>query len=412
MSTPEHVLIAGGGLAGASAAFALRKRGFGGRVTIVSDESRPPYERPPLSKTYLRGETPLDEAFVRPLAKYAAQGVELLSGRRAVGLDGAARRLTLDDGTALPYDALLLATGSDPRRLEVPGADLPGVHYLRRADNADAIRAAAAAGRAVAVVGGGWIGSEVAASLRQIGQDVTLITSSGRPLERVLGPEVADIYATLHLEHGVRLLAGHVVAVEGTDWVTGLALADGQHLAADLVVLGVGAAPRLELARQAQLELVEGGVRVDADLRTSVPNIYAAGDIAAVWSPRYDRYLRVEHWDNAKRQGTAVAADIIGEGEAYTRTPYFYSDQFELGMEYRGFASAWDRVVIRGDVAKREFLAFWLDDGVVQAAMNANVWDSAKELGRLVGSREPVDAERLADPSFPLADLVAVAEAA
>jgi 3-phenylpropionate/trans-cinnamate dioxygenase ferredoxin reductase subunit len=412
MSTPERVLIAGGGLAGASAAFALRKRGFEGDVTIVSEEALPPYERPPLSKTYLRGETPLEQAFVRPLAQYAAQRIELLSGRRAVALDVESRRLTLDDGGALPYDALLLATGSDRRRLEVPGADLPGVHHLRRADDADAIRAAAAAGHAVAVVGGGWIGSEVAASLRQLGHKVTLITSSGRPLERVLGREVADIYGALHLEHGVRLVAGRVVEVEGTDRVTGLRLADGQRVPAEVVVVGIGAAPRIELARQAGLDLVEGGVRVDAYLRTSVPAVYAAGDIAAVWSPRYDRYLRIEHWDNAKRQGSAVAANIVGEGEAYTRTPYLYSDQFRLGMEYRGFASAWDRVVTRGDVAKREFVAFWLADGVVQAAMNANIWDSSKELGRLVSSGVAIDAARLADPSVPLADLVEVAEAA
>ena len=404
MSGPDSVVIIGGGLAGATAAFALRKEGFSGRVVLVGEEDEAPYERPPLSKEYLRGETSLEEALVKPAAAYEAEGIELLRGRRAVTLDLTTRKVRLHDGTELPYDALLIATGAAPRQLTATRAYLPGIHYLRTAGDADSLRRAAAEAASVAVIGGGWIGSEVAASLRQLGHDVTLISNRPRPLERVLGPDVAEVYQALHLEHGVSLVSGHVAALEGERRVEGLRLSDGRQIPADLVVAGVGAIPRLKLAMRGGLELRDGGIAVDEYLRTSAPNIYAAGDVAAAWHPHYGRRLRVEHWDNAIRQGRAAAANILGAHKPYERIPYFYSDQFDLGMEYRGYAPEWEQVIIRGDVAKRRFHAFWLVDGRVKAAMNANLWDDGKSLRQLVESEEAVDRGRLADPSVPLAE--------
>lgn len=319
-------------------------------------------------------------------------------------LDPVARRLSLHDGTDLAYDALLIATGPAPRQLTATRAYLPGIQYLRTAGDAHALRSAAAGARSVAVIGGGWIGSEVAASLRQLGKDVTLVSNLARPLERVLGPEVADVYRDLHLEHGVHLVHGHVSAIEGDRRVEGVRLSDGQRVAADVVVAGVGAIPRLQLAMRGGPELREGGIAVDEYLRSSVPNIYAAGDVAAAWHPRYGRHLRVEHWDNAVRQGRAAAANILGAGKPYDRIPYFYSDQFDLGMEYRGFAPEWGKVVIRGDVAARKFHAFWVADGRVIAAMNANLWDDATAVRELVESEGPVDLARLANPSVPVVE--------
>lgn len=404
MNELDSVLIAGGGLAGATAAFALREGGFDGRITLVSQEQSAPYERPPLSKAYLRGESTLDQALVRPLADYAAHGIELLRGRRAVTLDPTIRQLNLDDGTNLTYDALLIATGAAPRHLGSTPVSLAGVHYLRNANDADAIRTEAANAKNIAVIGGGWIGSEVTASLRQLGHEVTSISVLPRPLERVLGPEVAEVYRQLHAEHGVRLVQGRVSFIQGARAVHEIRLSDGHGVPADLVVIGVGAVARLQLAMRGGLETTEGGIAVDEYLRSSVPNIYAAGDVAAAWHPRFGRHIRIEHWDNAIRQGKAAAANILGANEPYLRMPYFYSDQFDLGMEYRGFAPRWGKVVVRGDVAKREFIAFWLADDRVIATMNANVWDQGKDLQRLVQSEARVDVERLADPVVPLAE--------
>ncbi|HEX7172104.1 MAG TPA: FAD/NAD(P)-binding oxidoreductase [Candidatus Limnocylindria bacterium] len=404
MNTHDTVVIAGGGLAGATAAFALRDQGFQNRVVLVSEEAETPYERPPLSKGYLRGEKPLEDTFVRPPSDYETQGIELLRSSLAVALDPATRQLHLADGTNLPYDALLIATGAAPRHLSSTRTHLDGIHYLRNLTDADALRAAAAEATRIAVIGGGWIGSEVAASLRQLGNDVTLVSNLPRPLERVLGREVADVYREVHEARGVRLVHGHVAAVEGGRRVEGLRLSDGQRITTDLVVAGVGAAPRIKLATRGGLETRDGAIVTDEFLRTSVPNIYAAGDVASAWHPRYRRHLRVEHWDNAIRQGRAAAANILGADEAHVRTPYFYSDQFELGMEYRGYAPDWGRVVIRGDVAAREFHAFWIADSRVIAAMNVNLWEDGPQLRRLVESEAPVDLSRLSDPSVSLAE--------
>ena len=391
----NDVVIIGGGLAGANAAFSLRDLGFQGNVTIVGDEAEVPYERPPLSKEYLRGEKQRHETHVKPADEYAARNIKLITGTRATQIDTRQQLVTLADETSLHYDALLLATGSAPRLLEVPGAHLDGVFYLRNVDHSDAIREAAAKAESIVVIGGGWLGTEVAASLRQLGGNVTLVSPPPQPLERILGSEVASAYVGVHKANGTRLVTGRVAEIIGEGQITDVLLGDGTRLPADMVVAAVGAAPRTQLAESADLRMRDGGVEVDEFLRTSSPNIYAAGDIATAWNPRFERYLRIEHWDNAIEQGKAVAANILGAQKPYDRTPYFYSDQFDLGMEYRGYAPTWDQVVIRGDLEAREFDAFWLKDGRVVAAMNANRWDDAAELQELVDNRAEVDPEQL-----------------
>ena len=399
MAKPDSIVIVGGGLAGANAAFAARELGYTGPVTVIGDESTFPYERPPLSKEYLRGEKKLEEAFVKPADEYAEKNIELRGGRRAVGVDAKAKTITLDDGTSLAYGALLLATGSEPRHLDVPGADLAGVHYLRNAPDSDAIRAAADEAESVVVIGGGWIGTEVAASLRQRGRNVTLLALPPQPLEHVLGSEVAGVYRRLHEENGTRMVIGRVAELTGDSRVREVVLTDGQRLPADVVVVGVGAMARVDLAQAAGLHVHSGGVEADQFLQTSAPDIYVAGDIASAWHPRYRRHIRIEHWDNAIEQGKVAAHNILGDRQAYERTPYFYSDQFDLGMEYRGLARGWDQVVIRGDLDAREFDAFWLAGGRVVAAMNANRWDDAAELQELVDQQAVADAEALAHPA-------------
>ncbi len=406
MTAIRKVIIVGGSLAGASAAFAIRKTGFDGSVTLIGEERHLPYERPPLSKDYLRGEVGAEKAHVRPEADYQANDIGLLRGRRALSIDPVHRTVALDDERRLAYDRLILTTGSTRRRLPVPKAALPGVLYLRTLDDADAIRSEAEGAAQIVVIGGGWIGSEVAASLRQMGRDVTIVMELSTPLQNVLGPEVGAVYADLHRAHGVELVNGRAAGLLGDQRVRGVQLEDGRTLRADLVVAGVGAVPRAGLGLRAGLALDNGAIAVDERLRTSDPAILAAGDVAAALHPRYGR-LRVEHWQNAREQGATAGRNAVGAEEVYGRTPYFYSDQFDLGMEYRGLAMAWDEVVIRGDVASREFIAFWLSGGRVMAAMNANIWDAGKSLATIVEAGASIPADRLADVSVPFADLAA-----
>ena len=405
--TVNRVTIIGGSLAGASAAFALRDAGFTGSVTLIGEEQHLPYERPPLSKAYLRGEEPAAQAEVRPGAAYETMDIELIRGHRAVTIDREARIVELDDDRHVRYDALILATGASPRRLSVTRGYLAGVHYLRTRDHADALRAAAATASNIVVIGGGWIGTETAASLRQMGANVTLVTNLEHPLERVLGPEVGAVYGDLHRANGVRIVPGHVIGLVGDDRVGGVRLGDGEVLPADLVVAGVGAVPRVGLALRAGLATSEGAVAADAHLRTSDPAIFVAGDVAAAFHPRYGKRIRIEHWDNAREQGATAARNVLGAGEIYDRVPYFYSDQFDLGMEVRGRTLGSDRAVIRGDVTRREFLAFWLSDGRVVAAMNANIWDVTDDLAAMVADRSRIEPERLADVAVPIAAMAA-----
>ncbi len=412
MSTIGTIAIIGAGLAGAKATEALRKEGYDGRIVMFGDESHPPYLRPPLSKEYLRGETPREKVFVHPRTWYEEQRIELNPASPIRAIDPATREVVLADGHRLSFDRLLIATGSSPRRLTIPGSDLAGVQYLRTIDDADAIRDAAAAAHRVVVVGGGWIGTEVAASVRQLGRPVVLVAPDSVPLERALGVEVGSIYHDLHLRQDVELVMNQrATAFRGRDRVESVETADGSRIEGDLVVVGVGARPRTQLAADAGID-VGDGILVDEHLETNVPGIFAAGDVAAAWHPLFERRIRVEHWDNARRQGRAAARNMLGMGEPYLRIPYLYSDQYDLGMEYAGFAPEWDRVAFRGEPASGQFIAFWLRRGRVVAGMNANVWKVNEAITALVASRNLVDVDRLVHPAVPLDDLEALSSGA
>jgi 3-phenylpropionate/trans-cinnamate dioxygenase ferredoxin reductase component len=364
-------VIVGAGLAGAKAAETLREEGYDGRVVLLGAEEEQPYERPPLSKEYLRGEAERASAAVHEAGFYAEHDIELRTGTAVTGLDVGARELELESGERLPFDRLLLATGAEPRRLRVPGAELDGVHLLRTLADSDALRERLDMGGRLVVVGAGWIGSEVAASARQRGLDVTIVAPEAVPLERVLGLEVGGVYRDLHRDHGVELrMQAGVAAFEGAGRVERVRLQDGTAIVCDAVVAGVGAMPCTGLAEAAGLA-VENGVLVDGRLESSVSGIFAAGDVANHLHPALGR-LRVEHWDNALHQGPAAARAMLGSEEPYARTPYFFSDQYDVGMEYSGHPAGWDRVVLRGDPASFEFNAFWLTGDRVLAEMGVN----------------------------------------
>ena len=372
---PETYVIAGAGLAGAKAAEALRDEGFEGRIVLVGDEAELPYERPPLSKDYLRGESPREQARVHPDGFYAEHDIDLLTGTAVTEIDTAARSVSLSSGERLGYDRLLLATGSEPRRLSVPGAELDGIHHLRSFADSDALAAALASGGRAVIAGGGWIGMEVAASARQKGLEVTVVELGATPLEAALGREAGEIYARLHRERGVDVRTGVAVAgVEGTGRVERVLLADGSALDADLLVAGLGAIPRTGLAERAGLA-VENGVICDASLRTSDEHVFAAGDIANAEHPFYGRRLRVEHWANALHQPEVAAKAMLGKPATYDRLPYFFSDQYDVGMEFRGLPFGAETFDIRGDAERYEFVAYWRREGRLLAAMNVNVWD-------------------------------------
>ena len=405
MSAEQTYVIVGASLAGAKAAETLRAEGFDERLVLVGAEDERPYERPPLSKEYLRGEAGREKVYVHDARFYEGHDIELRLGRRAVELDASRSELALDDGERLRYDKLLLTTGAEPRRLSIPGAELDGVLYLRSVHDSDALRERLDRGGAVVVVGAGWIGAEVAASARQRGLDVTVLDPLAVPLERVLGAEVGAIYRDVHADHGTRMLMGTgVEAFEGGSAVERVRTSDGRELECDFVVVGVGVEPRTELAAQAGLTL-DNGIAVDERLRTSAPAVFAAGDVANAHHPFYGERIRVEHWANALNQGPAAARSMLGSEAAYDRLPYFFSDQYDVGMEYSGFARTWDRVVIRGAPASREFIAFYMLGERVVAGMNVNVWDVTDPIQRLIHERVAVDDRRLADTDIPLAAL-------
>jgi len=411
----QTFVIVGASLAGASAAAALRKEGFDGRIVLIGEEAQRPYERPELSKKYLRAE-PGTELAVHDPDFYAEADIDLMTDLRVEAVD--VHRREVRAGTLrVPFDRLLLTTGATPRRLEVPGNDLEGVLTLRTMADSDTIRESALKAQDIVVVGGGWIGSEVAASLRQLDRSVTLVLPADVPLQRVVGPEVGSVYRDVHLANGVQIVKGRrVIGLRGRLAVASVELDDGRTLAADLVIAGVGARPRTEVASGAGLrfdgEMADGGIAVDARLESSVPGVFAAGDVAAAWHPLYGRNIRVEHWDNAKRQGRAAAGTMLGRTDLYDRIPFFYSDQFDLGMEYTGFAPRWDEVVFRGEPLSRKFIAFWLLGGKVVAGMNVNTWDVAPSIERLVRAQATVERDALADPARPLDELVPVPVAA
>ena len=402
-------VIVGGGLAGAKAAETLRAEGYDGEVVLVSAEAERPYERPPLSKGYLLGSDERDSAFVHPKAWYDEHDVQLRLSTRATALDPDAHEVELGHGERLRYEKLLLTTGSIPRRLDVPGAESDGILYLRELPDSDRIRAALTSGARIVVVGAGWIGLEVAAAARHHGADVTVLEVADLPLQRVLGDDIARVFADLHREHDVDLRLGTGVEQFRPGGGGGLSVVDstGDEIDADAVVVGVGIRPALDLAEAAGLS-IDDGVAVDASLRTSAPDVYAAGDVAAAEHPILGTRIRVEHWANALNGGPVAARSMLGQDVVYDELPYFFTDQYDLGMEYIGHAppGSYDRVVVRGDLAGREFHAFWLSGGRALAGMHVNLWDDGIDpIKEVVASGRVLDPDRLADPAVPLGDV-------
>jgi len=409
MTSSSTFVIVGGGLAGAKAAEALRDKDFGGTLVVFGAEDHLPYERPPLSKEYLAGKKSLADFTVDPADWYREHDVDLRLGTTVTGVDRAAHTVGLADGGAVHYDKLLLATGSSSRRPPIPGADAEGVYYLRTVDDAAALLSTLTDGARLAVVGAGWIGLEVTASARTRGVEVTVVETAELPLLAALGREAAEVFAKLHRDHGVDLRLKTSVEAITTDAgrATGLRLGDGSTVDADAVLVAVGAAPNVDLAERAGLRMADGGVEVDASLRSSDDDVYAVGDIAAAEHPLFGTRIRTEHWANALKQPAVAAAGMLGTPGSYDELPYFFTDQYDLGMEYVGHAPDYEQVVFRGDVGKLEFVAFWLDrESRVLAGMNVNVWDVLDDVKSLIRSRTPVDPARLADPQQPLGTLL------
>ncbi|WP_028478681.1 NAD(P)/FAD-dependent oxidoreductase [Nocardia sp. CNY236] len=403
MSSDQHFVIVGGGLAAAKVAEALRSRDFDGHVTLFGSEEYLPYELPPLSKEHLAGKKALTEFTIAPAQWYRDHHIEVRLGTTVTGLDTAAKTITLPDGSAVSYDKLALATGSTPRTLHVPGADASNVYTLRTIEDSDALIALFGNARRIVVIGAGWIGLETAAAARAAGVEVTIVELAELPLRTVLGPEMGEVFAGLHRANGVNFQFGaQVEAILTEDAVAiahGVRLADGSTIDADAVLVAVGARPNVRLAADAGLA-VDDGVLVDEHLATSDPDIVAVGDIAAALHPTLGRRIRVEHWANALNQPAVAAATMLGKPAVYDRLPYFFTDQYDLGMEYIGHVptDGYARVVVRGDAAAREFVAFWLDsENRVLAGMNVNVWDVVDRIKELILAGEPVDPDRLAD---------------
>jgi 3-phenylpropionate/trans-cinnamate dioxygenase ferredoxin reductase subunit len=402
---PSFVIV-GASLAGAKAAETLRDEGFDGEIVLLGSESERPYERPPLSKGYLLGNDERDSVYVHPADWYAKHDVDLRLGVTATAIDRAAATVTVTGpaGTeSLSYDKLLLATGASPRRLDFPGSDSDEVLYLRTLGDSDRLRSAFQPGTRVVVAGAGWIGLETAAAARTADCPVTVLEPQHTVLHDQVGPEIGGVFADLHRAHGVEFRFGETAA----EFRPGLVITSaGAELQADVLVVGIGAAPNDALAVNAGLE-VSGGVLTDAALRTSDVNIFAAGDIANSFHPLLGRRVRVEHWANALNGGPAAAKSMLGQPVVYDPVPYFYSDQYELGMECAGLPSpgSYDQVLYRGDRSALEFIAFWLSGGAVVAGMNINVWDVNDDIQSLIRSARPVDPSRLTNPDIPLTDL-------
>jgi len=408
MPTEPTYLIVGASLAGAKAAETLRSEGFDGRVILLGSETERPYERPPLSKGYLLGKEEKSVIYVHEERWYAEHEVDLRLGVTVTSLDRAGRTVTTADGESIGYDRLLLATGASPRRLNISGAERDGVLCLRTVGDSERLAAALQGGGRVVTVGAGWIGLEVTAAAREAGCEVTVVEPEPTALYRALGPELGEVFADLHREHGVQFRFGESASeIRGPAGQVGeVVTSSGVALPADVVVMAVGAVPNTGLAADAGLE-IDNGVVADAALRTSDPSIYAAGDLANSYHPLLGRRVRVEHWANALNSGPAAARSMLGQDVVYDPVPYFFSDQYDLGMETAGLPEpgTYDEVLYRGDRPGREFVAFWLRDGAVVAGMNVNVWDVSDDIQALIRSAKKVDPARLTDPAIPIAEV-------
>ena len=404
----ETFVIVGGGLAGGGAAATLREEGFDGKVVLIGEERQPPYERPPLSKEYLRGESAFEGALVRSPDFYDENGVETRFGVRATRVDAAEKVLELDDGERVAYDRLLITTGSRNRRLPVAGQDLEGIYSLRTVADSDRIRAEIAPGRKAVVVGMGFIGSEVAASLRQTGVEVVVVDRNEVPLRRVLGEEVGRVIAGIHRDHGTTMIfEDRVAAFEGEGRVERVTTERGRSIECDFVVVGLGVEPVTELVAGTGVE-IDNGIVVDEYLRTGVEGIYAAGDVANHYHPVFGRRIRVEHWRNALEQGPAAARNMMGRDEPYEEVPWFWSDQYEHNLQYAGFHTEWDELVVRGSMEERNFVAFYRKEERVLAAVAVNRGKDLRRSISLIRDQETIDAARLCDLDVDLRTLAGV----
>jgi NADPH-dependent 2,4-dienoyl-CoA reductase/sulfur reductase-like enzyme len=408
MPADQPYVIVGAMLTGAKAAEALREEGFDGAVVLIGTEHHLPYERPPLSKGYLLGKDARDTIFTHDEAWYSEHHVDLRRGTTVTSIDRSGHRVMLDGGEPVPYERLLISTGASPRRLDIPGGDLDGVHYLRTVDDSERLSAALRGGGQVVIAGGGWIGLETAAAAREYGCEVTILEPESGVLQRSLGPELGEVFADLHRSHGVTFRFGESLSeVTGSGGaVTGVLSSSGDELPARTVIIAVGVKPNTELAGEAGLE-VDNGIVVDQGLRTSDPDIFAAGDVANAFNTLLGRRIRVEHWGNALASGPIAARSMMGKDATYDWVPYFFSDQYDLGMEVAGLPDpgTYDDIVYRGDKDSLEFIAFWLADRVVVAGMNVNVWDVNDDIQALIRSGAAVDLTRLKDPDVPLTEV-------
>jgi len=400
-------VIVGGSLAGATAAITLREEGADGSVTLIGAEREPPYERPLLSNGYLRGEVSFDKALVRPAAFYAEHGIESEVGIRATRIDSSARFVELEDRRRVPFDVLLIATGGRNRRMSVPGSELEGIYDLRTVEDANRIKAEIRTGRRVVVVGMGFIGSEVAASLRQKGLDVVAIHPAKTPLFRVLGQAVGQTVADLHRAHGVRtIFEDRVAAFEGTQRVARVITKSGQRLECDFVVAGIGIEPVVDILDGSGIHM-DNGVVVDQYCQTNVPDIYAAGDVANHCHPVFERQIRVEHWHNAIKQGAAAARNMLGRAMPYDEIHWFWSDQYEANLQYAGFHTKWDELVVRGRLDSGSFLAFYINDGRIDAVVGLNRAKDVRRAIPLIKARHMLHLGQLQDESIDLRSLKA-----
>ncbi len=399
-------VIVGASLAGATAAATLRDQGFDGEIVLIGAEPEPPYERPPLSKEYLRGEQSLEEAFVRPVQWYADYAVDARFGTRAVQLDARDRQVVLAGGDRVGFDRLLVATGSRNRTLDVPGADLPGIYDLRQAEDSDAIREAVRGGARVVCVGMGFIGAEVAASLRQLGNDVTVVEVFETTLYRILGPDIGRAMEGMHRDHGVTMQFNEAVAsFEGDGRLEAVVTSGGRTLEADVAVIGVGTEPSVELMGGTGLDQ-GGGIPVGPTLETSIEGVFAAGDVANHEHPVFGR-IRVEHFDNAIKMGETAAANMMGGSEVFADPHWFWSDQYESQIQMAGFAPTWDRMVVRGSIEDRTFCAFLLDDaGVLRSTVSMDYQRDVRRSFGLISAQVAPDPDVLVDPDVDLRTLV------
>jgi 3-phenylpropionate/trans-cinnamate dioxygenase ferredoxin reductase component len=396
------LVVVGANLTAGAAATTWREEGYDGPIVLIGEEPHPPYERPPLSKEYLRGEVSAESTLLRPREWYEQADIELRLGVRATAIDASARIVRTSDGDDVAYDRLLVATGGRVRTVAVPGADLEGVLSLRTIEQADRIKNRAASSTGVVIVGAGFIGCEVAASLRTMGLEVDVVEMLPAPLSTVLGTEVASVIEAIHRDHGVRFHLGRSISeYGGVDRVEAVVTDRGERIPGDFVVVGVGIEPNVEVVAGTGVAL-DDGIVVDQRCRTNVDGIFAAGDVANHWHPLFERRLRVEHYDNALKQGAAAARSMLGQDPVFDDPHWFWSDQFGHNLQYIGFAPEWDDLVVRGSLEERSFVAFYLEGGVVRAAAGLDRGRDVRRTGRLIRSRASVDPSKLRDEDVDL----------